>query len=269
MTGYGHGGEHSSPGSRQRLGRFAADHSDAVLAAGAFLAWVLAAWVPVPLIRLVGALPLIFWLPGVALLRLARPERSPMSAASTCLSTALSTAVAIGVAIMLALTTKQVPRVPTATSLAGISITASLITSRRASVRSGTTAPAGETRLPWPTRWIAVTVAACTILTGLLGYLTWRLYETPTPNGSYTALSIDRSDGRTEVAVDSNEPDSMGFRLTITRARRTIAVRAFTLTPGAEYQMEVPASSAKAARDRTTIRLYTEPDGKLARSLAF
>src|SRR5690242_5605593 len=80
-------------------------------------AWALAAWVPLPALSLLGALPLLFWLPGAAALRLSRStlprqiiadrpsqrvsavssgppgQRSQMQVSDIAMSTALSAAI--------------------------------------------------------------------------------------------------------------------------------------------------------------------------------
>jgi hypothetical protein len=252
----------------RRLQHLVAGHPIGSLIAEAFLAWLVAAWVPSPAVSLVGTLLLVFWLPGVALLRLLRPRPWSMTANTVCFSTALSVSVAIAVGILLALTTDRVPRVPAATILCGLTIVAALLTGRRTG-DTGRSDGHAEQPSSWPVGWIAGTVAGCCLLTGLLTYLTWRLYETPAPGGSYTALSVSHHGNQTDIVVDNRQTSAMTFRLTISHGRHTIVTRAFSLPAGAEYQLEIKTSALDAGRGRSTARLVIEPSGKVDRSLVF
>jgi|HubBroStandDraft_5_1064220.scaffolds.fasta_scaffold94693_2 hypothetical protein len=249
--------------------RLVAEHPDRTLIIATFLAWILAAWIPSPVIGLVGTISLVFWLPGVALLRLLRPQPWSMSASTACLSTTLSAAVAIAVGIALAVTTNHVPRVPAATILCGLTIGAAVIAGRRTAVATREPDGRDDQRSSWPVGWIIGTVSSCCVLTGLLTYLTWRLYETPAPGGTYTALSVSYQGRQADIVVDNDGTTAMRFRLTVSQGKRTIVTHAFTLRAGAEYQLAVKASLLAGARGRSIARLVTEPNGRSYRSLVF
>ena len=95
-------------------------------------AWVIVVWVPIPVLRLIGTLPLVLWLPGAALLRLSGRRRLPMSAVDVAITTALSAAVTIFAGLGISLATHQVARIPVATILAGLAIVAGLTAARMA-----------------------------------------------------------------------------------------------------------------------------------------
>lgn len=286
---------HSARDSRKSLRYAATVHPDRTAITAALLAWVLASWVPIPLLSILGTLPLVFWLPGAALLRLSRsarspmitsddsarpalaallrlshPERSPVDVGDIAISTALSAAVTIAVGLGLAVTTKHLPRVPAATVLAGLTVAFRLVAARMSPAFSGLPAATSKTGgLPCPARWVAATVIACCVLTGFLGYLSWRLYATPPPSDTYTVLSLDHQDNKTVIVVTNNQAITMRFRLKVSRGERTIANRTFRLKVGAEYKLKLAPPSDASSTSHNVARLMIEPNNKLYRSLTF
>ena len=265
-------------------------HRTTIIAA--LVGWVLACWVPVPALSLLGALPLIFWLPGAALLRLSRSarspstvtglpvgpsmvllprpepsEHSPMDVTGVAVSTALSAAIAIAVGLGLALTTKHLPRVPAPTILAGLTVAFVLLAARMSPTLDGqlTSAPRPD-GLP-RARWIVPTAITCCVLTGLLGYLSWRLYITPPRSDTYTVLSLDQQDNRTVIVVTNHQATTTRFQLRVSRGNRTIVDRTFRLTVGAEYQLKLPPGPIASSTSHDIARLMTEPDNKVYRIL--
>lgn len=270
-------------------------HPNRTAIVATLVAWGLAAWVPIPVISLLGTLPLIMWLPGAALLRLSRAQRSPlahadvairadvsallrlsnaerpsMSGADVALTTALSASVTIAVGLGLALMTNQLHRVPASTVLACLTIACSLLAARRSqSISRQPAAPRGARPVLWPARWIAITAATCCILTGLLGYLSWRLYSTPQPSDSYTVLGLDHQHNTTVIVVTNHQTTAMRFRLIVARGDRTIANRTFALKVGGNYRIALPTQDVTNPTGHSTARLMTEPNNKLYRRLVF
>src|ERR1017187_10046569 len=245
-------------------------HPNRTAIVATLVAWGLAAWVPIPEISLLGTLPLIMWLPGAALLRLSNAERPSMSGADVALTTALSASVTIAVGLGLALMTNQLHRVPASTVLACLTIACSLLAARRSqSISRQPAAPRGARPVLWPARWIAITAATCCILTGLLGYLSWRLYSTPQPSDSYTVLGLDHQHNTTVIVVTNHQTTAMRFRLIVARGDRTIANRTFALKVGGNYRIALPTQDVTNPTGHSTARLMTEPNNKLYRRLVF
>jgi hypothetical protein len=253
-------------------------------------AWALAAWVPVPALSLIGALPLVFWFPGAAALRLTRAiqfrrntessierrsnglpgprhlDDSPAGVYDIAVSTALSAAVAIAVGLMLAFVSGGVPRVEVATVLAilalGLNLLADRVSPGYGYPRSTALGRDGTARLA---RWIVPNVVVCCFLVALLGFLSWRLYTTPAPGASFTALGLETQNSRTIIQVINHESTPMSYRLEILTDNRLAIDRAFQLQAGGEYKLTLPTITAK----RETARLMTEPNNKLYRTLVF
>jgi hypothetical protein len=193
-----------------------------------------------------------------------------MSAIELAVSAALSAALTIAVGLGLALITNEVPRVAIATILTGMTISFSLLATRKSppSKRHGAVSPSTRNSL-WSARWVPPTVAVCLVLTGLLAYLSWRLYLTPAPSSTYTALFLDYQHSARAIVVVNHETKIMRFRLTISQHRQTIASRTFTLAIGAEYRLPLPRTPVARAPIHEHVYLMTEPANILLRSLSF
>jgi hypothetical protein len=258
--------------------------------ATAVCAWALAAWVSVPVLSLLGALPLIFWLPGNALLRLTRsrglrwakthpPERSTStpSSASTyregsatevfdiAMSTALSAAITIFVGLALALATGHLLRVEAVTMLAALTVGFSLLAQPMSPASSDQTPNASRTGWsPQLFRWIVPTLITCCFLAGILGYLGWRLYVTPLPGQAFTVLSLENEHGERVIQVINDESTTMSFRLEVSQGGHVIADRGFQLRVGGEYDLVVPG---RKTTNTEIARLMIEPSNKTYRTI--
>lgn len=257
--------------------------SQLTIAAAAF-AWVIAAWMPVPVLSLLGALPLLFWLPGAAALRLSRStevrrsgtdssvrptyqERSPVDVSDIAVTTALSAAITIAVGLVLTLINDHLPRVELVTVLAALTVSFELLAERMSPAFRNQPASAQRRGSPRQARWVVVpTIIACCFLVGLLGYLSWRLYVTPIPGDAYTVLSLDNQHGEKVIQVINHEATTMNFRLKVSRGSRIIANRSFQLKVGGEYRIVLPTGTAT---ETEIARLMTEANNKIYRTLTF
>ena len=192
-----------------------------------------------------------------------------MSASNITLATGISAAVAIAVGLSIALVTNGVSRPVTATMLAGITIAAGLIASRRPSYRGERNSVTALESGGWPVRWIVLTVITCSALTGILGYLNWRLYMTPPPSSFYTSLGITPRAAHSVIVVTSHDKGTKQFLLTVSRSNRVIDSRSFRLESGATYDLVIPGETAPARTDHYSVRLMIEPGNRLYRSLKF
>ena len=254
-------------------------------------AWALAAWVSLPILRLLGALPLVFWLPGAAALRLSRSTRlreiradppgrrvsaalsrprregSQTQVSDIAMSTALSAAITIAAGLVLALTTGYLPRVVLATILAVLAVGLNLLADRMSPAVDDHPSSASRMgsfpRLDW---WIVPTAITCCLLVGLLGYFSWRLYVTPLPGHTYTVLSLDDQHGQKVIQVINHEATTMNFRLKVSQGSRTIASRSFRLRTGGEFRLVLPDVTASKTE---VARLMTEPNNYIYRTLVF
>lgn len=258
----------------------------------AICAWVLAAWAPVPVLNMFGALPLVFWLPGVALLRFSRSSwlsrtRShaltgvatrPVSRAKyrgdsaikvfdMAVSTVLSAAITIAAGLLLALATDHVARIEMATILAGLTVVVNMATDLMSPPIGHQSAVAprtrGLSRLPG---WVVPTSIACCLVAALLGYLSWRLYESPIPGQSFAALSLVDQHNDKIVQVINNESTTMRFRLTVSQGRSTLADENLQLAAGSEYKLILPKSIPVESE---IARLMIEPGNRLYRTIVF
>jgi hypothetical protein len=260
---------HSGRGWASWLRNAANTQPDRAAVMSSAAAWAIVVWVPVPVLRLIGTLPLVLWLPGAALLRLSSRRRPSVSAVDVAIATALSAAVSIFAGLGISLVTHQVPRLPFATILAGLAIIARLAAARMTPSIGQQQSASWPGGLQWPARRIVTTAAICCILTAFLGYLSYRLYDTPPPSDTYTTLSLNHQRGRLAIVVINHETSAMHFRLTVTHARHTTASNAFTLAVGGEYKLSLPSPSAANRGGRSIVRLIAEPGNRLYRSLVF
>lgn len=247
-----------------------ADRPSWTLLGVTIVVWLLVVWAPTGALRAVGGIPLLFYLPGFALLFVVRSGRLELSAGILALASGISVGVVIVTGLMISLATGHVSRPVVATVLAGITAVSSVVGGRRIiAAHSRRGAPITREQFKWPRVWTLFTAACFMIVVSFFGYLSLRLYNTPEPSSSYTALSLNDQARGTSVVVSSHETVSRSYTLVVTRSNRVIISRSFSLSAGASYTVALPADFDLGNKNDEEARLILEPSSAVYRSLRF